>query len=400
MARERLRAWGSAGGIRDPSRAGDTRRVRGRSREAARSMLERAQARDPPLALRYPRGMADETSVSVGMNLTGLDVRLLLDALTRARKDYRLEDLIRTKVLVLQHPPELQAYVDQLARLEERLRSAGAAGTTVEDIYAPIVRTLLVAHRRALANEVEKRRKFTIHPDLHRQLDEELQPLDDLMTRPWFRQGKRAQTPKLSDYVSVGSLESDDVNAATYDEKFAILHAPTLFIPDLEEARERGELRDVSTAVVFLDIDKFKDVNTDHTEPVVDRQILPKFMRAVEAHVYMRGIAYRFGGDEYVLLLHNVSADEAVRSAEMLRSAIADLKFEMTPQVVLTVSVGVVSVPPGCHLTAYEILRKAAEAKQHAKNNGRNCVATYADAWFEDLKLPKRTMAFGDGSLV
>lgn len=38
-------------------------------------------------------------------------------------------------------------------------------------------------------------------------------------------------------------------------------------------------------------------------EVEVDRKILPRFMRTIEAHVFARGFAYRFGGDEYVLLI-------------------------------------------------------------------------------------------------
>ena len=52
-----------------------------------------------------------------------------------------------------------------------------------------------------------------------------------------------------------------------------------------------------------FNIDKFKDFNTKYGETQIDVRLLPRFMAALEAHVYSRGFAYRFGGDEYVVLL-------------------------------------------------------------------------------------------------
>ena len=78
--------------------------------------------------------------------------------------------------------------------------------------------------------------------------------------------------------------------------------APRLFFDDLEEVRSAAEIRGLPFAVSFLDIEFFKAINDRYTEPTVDRDLLPTFMRCMEAHVYGRGRAYRQGGDEYVVL--------------------------------------------------------------------------------------------------
>ena len=135
-------------------------------------------------------------------------------------------------------------------------------------------------------------------------------------------------------------------------------------------------MRGILIAVAYLDIDKFKDFNTEKGEPYVDRHVLPKFMRLLEAHVYLRGYAYRYGGDEYCILLNNVIEDEALRSLHMLRQRLGDLTYEGTDRRT-TVSVGVVIVRPDCHLTGNEIEHAAAAAKKFAKDAGRNRLATY-----------------------
>src|SRR6516162_9933128 len=59
-------------------------------------------------------------------------------------------------------------------------------------------------------------------------------------------------------------------------------------------------LRGIILAIAFLDIDDFKTFNTKYGETKIDLNLLPRFMQALEAHVYHHGHAYRQGGDEYL----------------------------------------------------------------------------------------------------
>ena len=81
--------------------------------------------------------------------------------------------------------------------------------------------------------------------------------------------------------------------------------------------------------VVFLDIDEFKEFNTAHTEPVVGRNLLPRFTLALEAHVHHHGDAYRQGGDEYRVLLPGESRPLAVAFLAELRAKVA--AYEVPP---------------------------------------------------------------------
>src|ERR1019366_4323533 len=82
--------------------------------------------------------------------------------------------------------------------------------------------------------------------------------------------------------------------------------------PDLAYYRQRTDHCGSSLAVAFVDIDHFKEFNTAHTETVIDRNVLPRFMQLVESHVHFHGHAYRQGGDEYLILLPNLEPRLAI----------------------------------------------------------------------------------------
>lgn len=135
--------------------------------------------------------------------------------------------------------------------------------------------------------------------------------------------------------------------------------------------------------MAFVDIDDFKSFNTERGNSYVDRHMLPTFMRRVEAHVFTRGYAYRYGGDEYVILLNNVTEEEALASMDRLRQGVAELSYEGI-QRKATVSVGVVIVRPDCHLTGQEIEHAAERVKDFAKKSGRDRVATYNSSLIQE----------------
>ncbi len=85
-----------------------------------------------------------------------------------------------------------------------------------------------------------------------------------------------------------------------------------------------------------------------------------------------------------MIVLNNTSQDEALDSMDRLRRKLADEKYEGVSRRI-TVSIGLVIVTPTCHLTGREIEVRAARAKNHAKQEGRNRIAAYEDPWFERL---------------
>src|SRR5262249_23352978 len=162
--------------------------------------------------------------------------------------------------------------------------------------------------------------------------------------------------------------------------------APSLFLPDLAYFRAKCEARGTPLAVAFLDIDHFKQFNTEHTETKVDRNLLPRFMQAVEAQVFHHGYAYRQGGDEYLILIPSLSRLLAVAFFDELRYKLAGLEY---PDIKgrTTVSIGLCIAEPDCPLTDRELRDRASQAKQFAKGHGRNCIATWSGPRFIPSEL-------------
>ena len=141
----------------------------------------------------------------------------------------------------------------------------------------------------------------------------------------------------------------------------------------------------------YIDIDSFKAFNTKYGETSVDRYLLPRFMRTLEAHTLFHGHTYRFGGDEYMVLLPNMSFDHGMNFLSDLPRKLSVLDYgEITEKT--TVSIGVCIVEVDTFLTDREVEQKANEAKNYAKKNGGNCIASYKGIEFraEDLHIMRR----------
>jgi len=256
----------------------------------------------------------------------------------------------------------------------------------------PLFKRIILLYRRDRAAHTERYSEKTFHLELTDTLEEEVKALEVLSAAEDFQRIEHLRLPRLKDFLPVQYIESAEPDKAPlpprqYDEKFHILQAPQLFLPDLSYFRAKCEDRETPLAIAFVDIDNFKqEFNTPHGETKVDRNVLPRFMQTVEAHLYHHGYAYRQGGDEYLILLPSLSRPLAVAFLDELRCQLADLAYpEVTEKT--TVSIGLCSVDSDCLLTDRELLDRANRAKQFAKDKGKNCIATYHGPRFIDQEL-------------
>ncbi|HET8799822.1 MAG TPA: sensor domain-containing diguanylate cyclase [Marinobacter sp.] len=169
------------------------------------------------------------------------------------------------------------------------------------------------------------------------------------------------------------ALENELEKLATQDPLTGLCNRRELSrILDEELARATRYQR--SLAVLWIDVDHFKDINDTHGHAAGDSvlrsvsQLLAGSIRTVDA-------IGRFGGEEFVIVLPEMDAESAQDTADRLRRRIAD-----TPQplgdgqtVTLTVSVGI-SAYPEHGQTADQLCAAADKAMYLAKERGRNCV--------------------------
>jgi len=126
-------------------------------------------------------------------------------------------------------------------------------------------------------------------------------------------------------------------------------------------------------AIVLADIDRFKRVNDTYGHQAGD-VVLQALATLLKDHVRGGDLPCRWGGEEFVLVLPRMSAENAMARANDLRTSFSDLRLELDGQpVTLTLSAGV-AVYPVHGANAVELLRMADEALYEAKNGGRDRV--------------------------
>lgn len=159
------------------------------------------------------------------------------------------------------------------------------------------------------------------------------------------------------------------------------------FDRDLSGIYERQQRLNRELAVVVLDVDQFKQLNDTHGHQAGDDLLsfLGDLLRATIRKNQDR--AFRYGGDEFVLLLPDATALEACDVARRLVSLFAQRArvIDQLPTPV-TLSAGVVSLRQHGAADAEHLVRMADAAMYWAKRNRRG-VGTIQDAWAAGLPI-------------
>ncbi len=135
---------------------------------------------------------------------------------------------------------------------------------------------------------------------------------------------------------------------------------------------ERSQQSKHFKAIAILDIDHFKQIN-DHYGHAIGDETLVLFSQTIRSVLRQEDLFFRYGGEEFVILVKDVDFDQAQTVLERCREAIAGRRFPQVGQV--TVSIGFADLEPNSH--PVENLSKADKALYFAKENGRNQVASY-----------------------
>jgi diguanylate cyclase (GGDEF)-like protein len=160
---------------------------------------------------------------------------------------------------------------------------------------------------------------------------------------------------------------SQPTEAKELEQNFKILLSRNQAKKDFEGWAEALRTSKRSIAVLFVDIDHFKRLNETYTHATIDRTLLPQFMVLLKDIVQFRGEGYRYGGEEFLLILPNHDSEEAKQFAERLLGIIQTCQFDIDGKFEsVTVSIGIAICPQ--HGTTYEdILQKANDTEAIAK---------------------------------
>lgn len=191
-----------------------------------------------------------------------------------------------------------------------------------------------------------------------------------------FSRHERAIIPALAKHVAISLANSQLYQMAITDGLTGLYSKRHLLNKlDMLVARHDKYARE-AFFVLIMDLDHFKEVNDTHGHEVGD-QVLMQLADLLRSSIRFGDIAFRYGGEEFVVLVPTVSDETSLgmEIAERLRAAVERHSFECreAPLIRKTISIGVASFPAHGK-TGHEILHAADTALYQAKNNGRNRV--------------------------
>lgn len=190
---------------------------------------------------------------------------------------------------------------------------------------------------------------------------------------------KGARTSFLERYLIAELAQRDALtgtrNRRSFDEHFA-----RLWQQAVEERR--------ALAIVLIDVDHFKAYN-DRYGHLAGDDALRSVAHAVQGLIPHPGdLLARYGGEEFVAILPGADGGQAMRIAEAMRRAVADLAIEhrgsRTTEAV-TISIGIAAIEPSGGRDCRGALQLADQALYRAKQRGRNRVELLDDAEYRML---------------
>ena len=135
-------------------------------------------------------------------------------------------------------------------------------------------------------------------------------------------------------------------------------------------------------AILMFDVDNLKRINDTHGHTAGDKMLV-MIAQIASAQVRAVDILARHGGDEFVILLPQTGADQALLLAERIREGVAaqTVEIEQSP-VTATLSVGVAELTPGSPEDSVDKLTHRADLALYAsKSGGRNRTTVWSSTW-------------------
>ena len=191
--------------------------------------------------------------------------------------------------------------------------------------------------------------------------------IDHIATDPWLR-------AKVMQVVEVYGNLIRLMDSRERDALTGLLNRQT-FTTLFELAHERAiRERQPELTVAVLDIDHFKRVN-DTFGHLFGDEVLIHFARLMERSFRYTDDLFRFGGEEFVVLLSTPSPRTTREVLERFRRQVAGYEFPGVGHI--SVSIGYVSGSRGVLPTT--LIDRADQALYHAKENGRNRVVAFSE---------------------
>lgn len=178
---------------------------------------------------------------------------------------------------------------------------------------------------------------------------------------------KEQELAKLKKELEKYKMESvTDPLTGLFNRKF--------MMKKIEEEIERGKRYGSKFSIIFLDIDNFKRIN-DVYGHIVGDFVLKYLSNIIKSELRKVDYAFRYGGEEMVILLSETNLENALKFSERLLETVRNTIFKYkTEELKITVSIGVAEFKPG--ETIEQLIERADMAMLKAKQAGKDRVVS------------------------
>lgn len=184
--------------------------------------------------------------------------------------------------------------------------------------------------------------------------------------------------------TSVGFLLLQKERAEEIAQKLAVTDPLTgtfnrrTFLELADKEISRAQRATTPLSLVMIDLDHFKKVNDEYGHLAGD-EVLKRSVAILQGCLRREDLLVRFGGEEFCILLPNVSLDAATQMAERIRESVERAEFTFNGHSIpVTISLGVASMLSKSDTTAL-LIGRADEALYSAKRTGRNRAVAYPE---------------------
>ena len=158
-----------------------------------------------------------------------------------------------------------------------------------------------------------------------------------------------------------------------------------LMLQHIESAMRSSWKTHLQPTVLFIDVDRFKNINDSLGHSIGD-DVLTEVSRRLTTAVPDHATVARIAGDEFVVL--DTTTESVTQSVLLAEKVLDSLRSPITTRdgdMFVTASIGVAYAPTAIELSANELMRHADTAMYRAKNAGRNCIALFDESMLESV---------------
>ena len=158
-----------------------------------------------------------------------------------------------------------------------------------------------------------------------------------------------------------------------------------LMLQHIETAMRSSWKTHLQPTVLFIDVDRFKNINDSLGHSIGD-DVLTEVSRRLTSAVPAHATVARIAGDEFVVL--DATTERVTQSVLLAEQVLDSLRRPINTRdgdMFVTASIGVAYAPTAVELSANELMRHADTAMYRAKNAGRNCIALFDDSMLESV---------------